>query len=72
MTAIAERHAAWERRIPEDEAQLWAFVARLDQAEQLKLLAHCASLSVNAMQLPKRTETAGFGACRSAGRNPPA
>jgi ParB family chromosome partitioning protein len=54
MTAIAERHAAWERRIPEDEAELWAFVARLELTEQLELLAHCASLSVNAMHLPKR------------------
>jgi ParB family chromosome partitioning protein len=54
MTAIAERHAAWERRIPEAEAELWGFVAGLDQAEQLQLLAHCASLSLNAMHLPKR------------------
>jgi ParB family chromosome partitioning protein len=59
MTAIAERHAAWERRMPEDAAQLWGFVARLDQAGQVQLLAHCASLTVNAMHLPKhRTETA--------------
>jgi ParB family chromosome partitioning protein len=58
MTAIAERHAAWDRRMPEDAAQLWGFVAGLDQAEQLQLLAHCASLSLNAMHLPKRTETA--------------
>ena len=52
MTAIAERHAAWERRMPEDAAQLWDFVARLDQAGQVELLAHCASLSLNAMHLP--------------------
>jgi ParB family chromosome partitioning protein len=60
MTAIAERHAAWERRIPEDEAELWAFVARLELTEQLELLAHCASLTVNAMRLPKRTEAAAL------------
>jgi ParB family transcriptional regulator, chromosome partitioning protein len=53
MTAIAERHAAWERRLPEDASELWGFVAGLDQAQQLELLAHCASLSVNAMQVPK-------------------
>ena len=59
MIAIAERHAAWERRMPEDAARLWGFVAGLDQAEQVQLLAHCASLTVNAMRLPKhRTETA--------------
>jgi ParB family transcriptional regulator, chromosome partitioning protein len=60
MVAIAERHAAWERRIPEDEAELWDFVARLDQAGQLELLAHCASLSVNAVHLPKRVEAAAL------------
>lgn len=60
MTAIAERHGAWERRIPEDEKQLWGFVARLDQAGQLELLAHCASLSVNALHLAKRTESAAW------------
>jgi ParB family chromosome partitioning protein len=59
MVAIAERHASWERRMPEDVAGLWDFVAGLDQAEQAELLAHCVSLTVNAMQLPKqRTETA--------------
>ena len=59
MTAIAERHAAWERRMPDDAAKLWGFVAGLNQAEQLELLAHCASLTVNAMHLPKhRTEGA--------------
>ena len=59
MTAIGERHAAWERRLPEDVAELWGFVAGLDQAEQIELLAHCASLSANAVKLPKhRTEAA--------------
>ncbi len=58
MTAIAERHAAWERRMPEDAAELWGFVAGLDQAGRVELLAHCASLTVNAMRPPKRTETA--------------
>lgn len=53
MTAIAERHEAWQRRMPEDEAGLWAFVGGLGQAEQLELLAHCASLSLNALRLPK-------------------
>jgi ParB family transcriptional regulator, chromosome partitioning protein len=53
MTAIAERHASWERRLPEDPAQLWDFVARLAMAAQVDLLAHCASLTLNAMQVPK-------------------
>jgi ParB family transcriptional regulator, chromosome partitioning protein len=53
MTAIAERHAVWERRLPEDPSELWGFVAGLDQAQQLELLAHCASRSVNAMHVTK-------------------
>jgi ParB family chromosome partitioning protein len=61
MTAIAERHAAWERRMPEDVAELWGFVVRLELAGQMELLAHCASLTVNAMHLPKRrTEIAAL------------
>jgi ParB family chromosome partitioning protein len=54
MTAIAERHASWERRLPKDAAALWGFVARQDLAGQIELLAHCASLTVNAIHLPKQ------------------
>jgi ParB family chromosome partitioning protein len=54
MTAIAERHESWERRMPQDAALLWEFVARLDMAQQVELLAHCASLTVNAIHLPKQ------------------
>jgi ParB family transcriptional regulator, chromosome partitioning protein len=59
MIAIAERHAAWERRLPQDAAALWDCVAQLDVAAQIELLAHCASLTVNAIHLPKqRMDTA--------------
>jgi ParB family transcriptional regulator, chromosome partitioning protein len=54
MIAIAERHAAWERRLPQDAAALWDFVARLHIAGQIDLLAHCASLTLNAIHLPKQ------------------
>jgi ParB family transcriptional regulator, chromosome partitioning protein len=54
MTAIAERHASWERRLPEDVARLWEFVSRIDMAAQTELLAHCASLTLNAVILPKQ------------------
>jgi ParB family chromosome partitioning protein len=62
MTAIAERHAAWELRLPQDAAQLWDFVARLDMAAQVELLAHCASLTVNAIHLPKQRPDKGASA----------
>jgi ParB family chromosome partitioning protein len=54
MAAIAERHASWERRLPEDAAGLWDFVAGLDMAGQVELLAHCASLTLDAVILPKQ------------------
>ncbi|MCP3476679.1 ParB N-terminal domain-containing protein [Bradyrhizobium sp. CCGUVB1N3] len=50
--AIAERHAAWEARMPESGEALWAFVASLAMNELLALLAHCASLSLDAVQRP--------------------
>jgi ParB family transcriptional regulator, chromosome partitioning protein len=31
----AERHAAWGKRLPKEPDQLWAFVAALDQGDQI-------------------------------------
>jgi ParB family transcriptional regulator, chromosome partitioning protein len=62
MVAIAQRHASWERRLPQDSAALWEFVARLDMAGQIDLLAHCASLTVNVMQLPKQRQDTAVAA----------
>jgi ParB family transcriptional regulator, chromosome partitioning protein len=50
MRAITARHEAWEKRIPEAPSALWDFVARLDLAAQVDLLAHCASLTLNAIR----------------------
>ena len=47
--AIAERHEAWAARLPNDPAEAWAFVSGLDMSERLDLLAHCASLTVDAV-----------------------
>jgi ParB family chromosome partitioning protein len=49
---IAERHEAWASRLPREAAEAWAFVAALDSTDLLALLAHCASLTVNAVQNP--------------------
>jgi ParB family transcriptional regulator, chromosome partitioning protein len=46
---IAERHAAWGKRLPEEAEGLWAFIHGLSEAERLALLAHCVSLTVNAV-----------------------
>jgi ParB family chromosome partitioning protein len=49
---VAERHAAWASRTPKAAEDLWGFVERLPVSEMLDLLAHCASLTVNAVRTP--------------------
>lgn len=49
---IAERHEAWAARMPRESAEAWTFVGSLDGAALLDLLAHCASLTVNAVHNP--------------------
>ncbi|SDG72119.1 ParB/RepB/Spo0J family partition protein [Pelagibacterium luteolum] len=49
---LADRHAGWAADMPRDVADLWDFVAGLDHASLMALLAHCASLTVNAVKLP--------------------
>lgn len=46
----AARQEAWARRMPENIEQLWAFVGTLSLQEQIALLAHCGSLSLNAVK----------------------
>ncbi len=48
---IAERHEAWDRDMP-DSDKLWGFLLGLDEASRKALLAHCASLSLNAVVEP--------------------
>ncbi|MDP1630260.1 MAG: ParB N-terminal domain-containing protein [Caulobacter sp.] len=52
--AIAERHETWARQMPGEIGEVWAFVVGLDHDSRLSLLAHCASLSVNAVQTWER------------------
>ena len=49
---LADRHAEWAVDMPRDIADLWSFVAGLDHASLMALLAHCASLTINAVRLP--------------------
>ncbi len=49
--ALADRHAGWALDMPRDVVDLWAFVAGLDHASLMALLAHCASLTVNAVKV---------------------
>jgi ParB family chromosome partitioning protein len=47
--SIAERHEGWEADLPGDDAALWDWIAALDSASRLALLAHCVSYGVNAL-----------------------
>jgi ParB family chromosome partitioning protein len=49
---IAERHEAWAQRLPREANEAWAYVAALDGGALLDLLAHCVSLTVNAVRNP--------------------
>jgi ParB family chromosome partitioning protein len=48
-TAIAERQAAWQAKIPQDEDALWDWLNDLDEPSRMALLAHCLSVGVNAL-----------------------
>ncbi|MFG1186241.1 ParB/RepB/Spo0J family partition protein [Xanthobacter aminoxidans] len=50
--ALADRHAGWASDMPRGVADLWGFVAGLDQASVMALLAHCAALTVNGVRIP--------------------
>lgn len=50
--ALADRHAGWAADMPRDVSELWGFVAGLDHASVMALLAHCAAQTVNAVKMP--------------------
>jgi ParB family transcriptional regulator, chromosome partitioning protein len=50
----AERHAAWGKRLPEAPEALWDFVCGLSHEDCMSLLAHCVSLTANAIRVPHR------------------
>lgn len=47
--AVDERHKAWMADMPDNETALWNWLAALDEASRLTLLAHCVSYGVNAL-----------------------
>ena len=55
--SIAKRHEHWAKRLPKHAADLWRHILRLDPAQRLDLLAHCVSLTVNAVALPWERRT---------------
>ncbi|HEY1707188.1 MAG TPA: ParB/RepB/Spo0J family partition protein [Rhizomicrobium sp.] len=51
---FAAQHEAWQSRLPELVDGLWPWIVGLGQHDQLALLAHCAALTVNALETPGR------------------
>ncbi len=47
--AVQDRHDAWAADVPKDEDALWDWLAGLDDASRMALLAHCVSFGVNAL-----------------------
>jgi ParB family transcriptional regulator, chromosome partitioning protein len=50
--AIDERHDAWAALLPHDALELWDVLVKLDGTEQMQLLAHCTSITLNALYEP--------------------
>lgn len=50
--AIDERHANWEKQLPDEPELLWAFLRDFDHDCRMALFAHCVSLTVNAVHEP--------------------
>jgi ParB family chromosome partitioning protein len=51
---IAERHVAWGKRLPQKPEALWTFIHGLSGDERMGLLAHCVSLTANAIRAPRQ------------------
>ncbi|MDH0909637.1 ParB N-terminal domain-containing protein [Rhizobium pusense] len=47
--AVRDRHAGWAGDIPNEDDALWDWLAGLDDASRMALLAHCVSYGVNAL-----------------------
>lgn len=50
--AIEDRHANWEKQLPDEPDLLWEFLCDFDHDSRMALFAHCVSLTVNAVHEP--------------------
>jgi ParB family chromosome partitioning protein len=51
---LEARHVAWAAELPRTAPELWVHVMAMPQKQRLRLLAHCAAMSVNAVQTQGR------------------
>jgi ParB family chromosome partitioning protein len=56
---VADRHETWKAEVPIDADALWTWIATLNDARRLALLAHCVSFGVNALY--EKTDRYGGG-----------
>ena len=60
---VDDRHSAWEADLPlGDDDALWDYLASLDQASRLSLLAYCLSFGINALHEKVNPYGAGISA----------
>jgi ParB family chromosome partitioning protein len=55
---LQARHERFAAQMPESPDDLWGFIRDMETALQLALLAHCVSLTVDAVKVPKRMDVA--------------
>ena len=66
--AIQQRHEAWGDILPDDPDQLWNVLTAMDSEEQMRLLAHCTALSVNALYEPANRYNQGHVSAHGVGK----
>lgn len=47
--AVVERNDGWKADVPADDDALWDWLAALDEASRMALLAHCVAYGINAL-----------------------
>jgi ParB family chromosome partitioning protein len=55
---LQARHERFAAQMPESADDLWAYLRDMEPVQQLALLAHCVSLTVDAVRVPKRMDVA--------------
>ncbi len=63
--AFADRQDSWAARLPSDVADLWTFIAALDDNSVLDLLTHCTAQTVNAVKVPWERKTRQLAAAET-------
>lgn len=66
--AIDERHDAWAALLPRDHLELWDVLVKLEASEQMQLLAHCTSITVNALYEPANRYNQGHVSAHTVSR----